>query len=76
MFYLLNGVSLIGTFIAVFVVLPFHLEGSAIMDAKEFIESILNADRETINLVCQLLKVDPQLFESQDLLSGNDRIAV
>ena len=41
------------------------------MDAKEFIEAILNADKETIKTVCQLLEVDPQPFGSLDLQLGN-----
>ena len=43
------------------------------MNIKEFVEAILDADKDTIKAVCQLLEVDPQLFESQDLLSGNSR---
>ena len=46
------------------------------MNAKEFIEAILNADEETIKAVCHFLEVDPQLFESQDLPSGNSRKVV
>ena len=41
------------------------------MDAKEFIDAILNADEETIKTICQLLEVNPLPFESLDLLSGN-----
>ena len=36
------------------------------MNAKEFIEKILNADEETIKAVCQLLEVDPLPFEPLD----------
>jgi len=31
------------------------------MNAKEFIETILNADKETIKAVCQLLEADQLL---------------
>ena len=40
------------------------------MDAKEFIEAVKNADKETLLTVCQFLEVDPQLLEFPDLLSG------
>ena len=39
------------------------------MNAKEFIQAILNADEETIKVVCQLLEVDQLLFEPLDLPS-------
>ena len=55
-------------------VLPFQVKGAFVMDMKEFVEAILKADNDTINLVCQLLEVNPLLVESLDLLSNNSRI--
>ena len=61
---------MLGTFTGGFVVLPFHLKGAFVMDMKEFVEAILKADEETINLVCQFLEVNPLLVVSQDLPLG------
>ena len=41
------------------------------MNDKEFIEAILNANEETIKVVCQLLKAHQLPSEFPDLLSGN-----
>ena len=41
------------------------------MNIKDFTEAILNADEETIKSICQLLEVNPQLFEFPGLPSGN-----
>ena len=45
------------------------------MNIKDFIEAILDADADTIKAVCQLLEVDPQLFELQGLRYGNSHKA-
>ena len=55
-------------------VLRLQVKGAFVMDMKEFVEAILKADNDTINLVCQLLEVNPLLVESLDLLSNNSRI--
>ena len=41
------------------------------MNDKEFIEAILNANEETIKVVCQILGVNQQPSVSPDLLFGN-----
>ena len=55
-------------------VLRLQVKGAFVMDMKEFVEAILKADNDTINLVCQLLEVNPLLVESLDLLSNNSHI--
>ena len=44
--------------------------GHTLVIPKNHCTNILDADEETIKTVCQLLEVDPQLFESQDLRYG------
>ena len=41
------------------------------MNDKEFIEAILNANKETIKVVCQLLEAHQLPSVSPDLLFGN-----
>ena len=54
--------------------LRLQVKGAFVMDMKEFVEAILKADNDTINLVCQLLEVNPLLVVSLDLLSNNSHI--
>ena len=55
-------------------VLRLQVKGAFVMDMKEFVEAILKADNDTINLVCQLLEVNPLLVESLDWLSNISHI--
>ena len=62
---------MLGTFTGVFAVLRLQVKGAFVMDMKEFVEAILKADNDTINLVCQFLEVNPLLVVSLDWLSNN-----